>query len=58
MSSGIHIKPSHRGLLHKDLGVAEGKPIPSKKLHAALHSKDAAVRKRAVFAANAKNWSH
>ena len=58
MSTGIHIKASHRGLLHKDLGVAEGKPIPSKKLHAALHSKDAAVRKRAVFAANAKNWSH
>ncbi len=52
----ISIKPSHKGLLHKDLGVPAGSPIPSKKLHAALHSKDAAVRKRAVFAANAKKW--
>ena len=26
--NGIHIKESHKGLLHKQLGVAEGKKIP------------------------------
>jgi hypothetical protein len=26
--SGIYIKPSHRGLLHKKLGVPQGEKIP------------------------------
>lgn len=55
---GIHIKPSHKGLLHKDLGVAAGHKIPAKKLAKAEHSSDPAVRKRAVFAENAKHWKH
>jgi hypothetical protein len=55
---GIHIKESHKGLLHKDLGVPSGKPIPEKKLEKAEKSKSAAVRKRAVFAENAKHWKH
>ena len=55
---GIHIKPSHKGLLHKDLGVKAGSPIPAKKLESALHSDDPAVRKRANFARNAKKWHH
>lgn len=54
----IHIKASHKGLLHKDLGVPEGKKIPKVKLNKALHSKNAAVKKRAVFAENAKSWHH
>ena len=54
----IHIKASHKGLLHKDLGVASGAPIPEKKLAKAAHSDSAAVRKRAVFAENAKHWNH
>lgn len=57
-SSGIHIKPSHEGLLHEDLGVKKGKPIPAKKLAVAKNSDDPAVRKRAVFAENAKKWHH
>lgn len=56
--SGIHIKPSHKGLLHKDLDVASDKPIPEKKLDKAKNSSDPAVRKRAVFAENAKHWHH
>lgn len=56
--SGIHIKPSHEGLLHKDLGVGKDKPIPAGKLEKATHSKDPAVKKRAVFAENAKHWHH
>ena len=55
---GIHIKKSHQGLLHKNLGVAADKPIPAKKLSKALHSSDPAVKKRAVFAENAKHWHH
>lgn len=55
---GIKIKPSHKGLLHKDLGVAKDKPIPAKKLEKAEHSSNPAVKKRAVFAENAKDWSH
>lgn len=55
---GIHIKPSHKGLLHKDLGVKSGEPIPASKLEKAAHSSDPAERKRAVFAENAKKWNH
>lgn len=54
---GIHIKPSHKGLLHKDLGVKSGSKIPEAKLKKAEHSKDPAVKKRAVFAENAKHWN-
>ncbi len=49
---GIHIKPSHKGLLHKDLGVPQGEKIPKEKIDKALHSSSAAVRKRANFARN------
>jgi hypothetical protein len=52
----IHIKSGHKGLLHKDLGIPEGEPIPDSKLEAALHSSDPDVRKRAIFAKNAKKW--
>lgn len=54
----IEIKPSHKGLLHKSLGVPQGKKIPAKKLAAAKNSPDAATRKRATFAENAKKWVH
>lgn len=54
----INIKPSHKGLLHKNLGVSTGKKIPEKKLESAENSHDPAVRKRAVFAENAKHWNH
>ena len=56
--SGIHIEPSHKGMLHEDLGVPQGEPIPAAKLQSALHSDDPAVRKRANFARNAKRWNH
>ncbi len=53
----IRIKPSHKGLLHKSLGVPAGKKISEAKLEKAEKSKSAAVRKRAVFAENAKHWN-
>lgn len=52
----IAIKPSHKGLLHKKLGVPAGEKIPAKKLAEAKHSKSAALRKEANFAENAKDW--
>lgn len=55
---GIHIKKSHEGMLHKDLGVGKNKPIPESKLKKAEHSSDTAERKRAVFAENARHWHH
>lgn len=55
---GIHIKPSHKGLLHKDLGVPQDQPIPAGKLAKAEHSSDPAVRKRVTFAENAKKFHH
>ena len=52
------IKPSHKGLLHENLGIAQDKPIPTSKLEAAKHSSDPAVRRRATFALNSRNWNH
>lgn len=54
----IKIKPSHKGLFHKDTGTPAGKPIPMAKVKAGERSPDPAVRKRAVFADNAKHWNH
>jgi len=54
----INIKPSHKGLLHKKLGVPQDKPIPAKKLSKALKSSSPALRKEANFARNAKSFKH
>lgn len=54
----IHIKKSHKGLLHKDTGTPAGEPIPAAKLAAAKNSSDPAVRRRATFAVNAKHFDH
>lgn len=54
----IKIKPSHKGLLHKDLGVAPGKKLTMGALEEAKGSADPAERKRATFAINARKWHH
>lgn len=54
--SGIHIKASRKGSLHKALGVPKGKKISEKKLEKAEHSKNPKLRKKAQFAENAKKW--
>jgi len=55
--SGIHIKESNKGLLHKNLGVPQGERIPASKLK--IKDTDSpAVRKRKQFAINAKKWKH
>lgn len=53
----IKIKPSHKGLLHKDLGVPQGQPIPVIKLQKRKQNASPAVKKRIVFAENAKKWN-
>lgn len=55
---GIHIKAKNKGKLHADLGVAKGKKLTSAEISKARHSSSPAVRKRAVFAANARHWNH
>jgi hypothetical protein len=52
----VQINPSHRGMLHADLGVPQGQKIPMAKLESAKHSKSPAVRRRANFAMAAKGW--
>lgn len=58
VDESIHIKKSHEGLLHKDLGVKQGKKLTLSQEKKALHSKDPAVRKRANFAINARKFHH
>lgn len=40
----------HKGALHRELGVPQGKKIPAKKLAKAEHSKNPKLRKRAELA--------
>lgn len=54
----IRIKPSHKGKLHRALGIPQGEPIPAGKIAKAKHSASPALRKQATFAANAKKWNH
>lgn len=55
---GIHIKPSHRGLLRKSLGVKGDRKLTEGELEKAKNSEDPAERKRATFAENARKWKH
>jgi hypothetical protein len=52
----IHIKASHKGKLHQDLGVKKGKKLTMAQINKAKNSSSAAERKRAQFAINAKGW--
>lgn len=55
----IHIKPSHKGLLHKMLGVKPNALIPEKLIKKKLASNPSpAAKKRLVFAENARHWNH
>jgi len=57
-STAPSIKPSHKGRLHKALGVKKGAKIPLAKLQAAKRSKNPARRRQATFALNARKWKH
>lgn len=51
----IHIKKSHEGRLHQNLGVKQGEKIPASKLQISAGDSPA-VRKQKTFAKNAKKW--
>ena len=48
------IKPSHKGLLHRELHVPRGETIPSGKLKRAEHSENPKLAKRAILAETLK----
>ncbi len=53
----IKINPAHKGCLHRMLGIKPDKKIPAKKL--AVKKTDSAIlKKRKIFAQNAKKWKH
>lgn len=58
----IKIKPSHKGLLHKKMGVPQGEKIPTAKLEAdkasAKRRGDTARVKQDTFAINARGFKH
>lgn len=54
----IKIKPSHKGKLHRALGVPMDQPIPVRKIEKAVHSKSPALRKEAQFALNSRKFKH
>lgn len=54
----INIKPSRKGLLHKKMGVGEGKPISGKALATEKKTAGPVEKKEIVFAENARKWHH
>lgn len=52
------VKPSHKGRLHRALGIPEGEKIPISRIHAAERSSDAAVAKEARYAETMRGWNH
>ncbi len=47
-----------KGALHKELGIAEDKPISTKKLEKADKNAGPLEKKRITFAENARKWNH
>lgn len=47
-----------KGALHRQLGIPQGKPIPTATLVRLAHSSNPTTRKRAQFALNARGWRH
>jgi hypothetical protein len=52
--SDLSIDPSHKGRLHRALGVPEDQPIPLAALAKAKKSSDPHMRAMATYALNAK----
>ena len=57
-----HIKASHRGLLHEEMGIPKDKKISigalMRKKASAKRSGNGAEVKRTTFAINARGWHH
>lgn len=48
----------HKGALHKQLGIPQGKKIPESVLERAEHSSNPLLKKRAVLAETLKHLHH
>lgn len=57
----IHIKPENKGKLHRKMGVAASKTIPTGKIEAkksaAKRRGDTETVKETTFALNARKWN-
>lgn len=58
MKTTIHIQKSHKGALHRWLGVAPGTKLSGAQIARATHSSDPHVRKMGYFAKNAAKFQH
>jgi len=56
--ASINIKPSHKGLLHKKLGLKPNSPISESTLESAGKDATGKLKKEIVFAENARKWHH
>ena len=54
---GIRIKKNKEGSLHKHLGIPEGQEIPAHLLEDKPGDSEA-IRKKKLFARNARKWHH
>ena len=55
----VKFKPGgETGKLHREMGIAEDKKIPSGALRAATHSKNPEIRRDAIRAETMKGWKH
>lgn len=52
------VKPSHKGRLHKALGIPQDQPIPLEDLNEAMQSKNPHMRKMASYAKTMRSWKH
>ena len=52
----IQIQESHKGLLHKKMGIKQGKPISSEALSKKKKGATGKLKKEIVFAENARSW--
>lgn len=60
--ASININPNNKGLLHKKMGIGQGKHISTGSLEAekakAKKSGNTKLEKEVVFAENARKWHH
>lgn len=53
------VNPAHKGLLHEEMGIAQGEPISEDALrHVIATTDNPHTRRRAQFALNARKWKH
>lgn len=54
----INIKASHKGRLHRALGIPQGRKLTEAEIKRAEHSRKPSVRREAQFADNARKFKH